>query len=271
MKQAVSYLLTFALGTSLGLWIGKSSDKAPTSFPSHVKTSPAQELRTTTQSPSISEASSPSAPLQGTTKSQTSHLAEKSSGHSDIHTQREEFENFMNQDELDGAASALRRMEATSSYSQQFLESKSRLLVRQRDWEDAKVALKKCLEAYPSSKACLVDLSSTELQIGSKEEQEKAISSCLAQSPNDPQCRNMLAILKMNQGKYGDAVSVYRQLIKDNGSFGVRFDDGMLNWQLAISLEGAGNLPEAVTYFDKACRNNFRSACKKYEEVRAKL
>lgn len=271
MKRTINYVLTFTFGSLFGLWIG---NRSPITFDTSLKSAKPtihQDLPVALSTPANARTPNPTISLQSTTENKEPRLAKRAAIRDDIYTQVEEFESYINQDDLDGGASVLQRMEAASKHSKQFLESKSRLLVRQRDWEEAKIVLKQCLEAYPRSKACLVDLSSTELQIGSKEDQEKAISACLSQAPKDPQCRNMLAILKMNQGKFGDAVSVYRQLISDNGSYGIRFDEGMLNWQLALALEGAGNLPDALSYFDKACRNNFEASCKKYEEVRAKL
>ena len=60
-------------------------------------------------------------------------------------------------------------------------------------------------------------------------------------------------------------------MIQDNGSYGVRFDEAMLNWQLGIALEGAHGTRDAAESFYKACHANFPGSCQRYEEVRAKL
>lgn len=186
-------------------------------------------------------------------------------------TPKDEFERTIGSGDFEGASAALREMAREPNNSVDVLEGRGRLFVRQRKWNDAKEALQQCLESYPKSQSCLVDMASTELQVGSKDEQSKAVYACLLVTPNDLQCRNMAAIVKMSQGKYGEAVQIYERLIQDNGSYGVRFDEAMLNWQLGLALEGAGKLKDASENFYKACRKNFPDACKKYEDIRSKL
>jgi len=181
----------------------------------------------------------------------------------DIEYQKDQFDQIFNQDKFSEAALILDQIEKKWPNSSQYLEGRSRLLVRTREWEKAKDVLKECLSSFPQSKSCLVDLASTEMQIGSKEEQEAAIADCTAKMPNELQCKNMLAILKMNQGKYNEAVLIYQQLIRENGSYGIRFPEAMLNWQLGIALEGAGRVAEAQTYFHRACQENWPGACEK--------
>ncbi|NJM09673.1 MAG: tetratricopeptide repeat protein [Bdellovibrionaceae bacterium] len=180
---------------------------------------------------------------------------------------REDFENQMNQGNFSGANAVLLDMQKADSKSQIFLESQGRYLVRRRDYTLAREALKQCLTAFPKSKSCLVDLASTELQIGTKEEQAEAIRQCLSVVPNDPQCRNMSGINLINSGNYNEAIKVYEELLKDNGNYGFRFDNGMLNWQMALALDGVGRSDEALEHFEQSCRQSFSEACKKLEEL----
>jgi tetratricopeptide (TPR) repeat protein len=265
MNRVVTHFFACALGIGIGVWLTSHSTELAAS-----KQDQSHAPRGTVQTPS-SFATSSSPQHDSANRDAGSQSATSASRREGINSLKEEFDNLLGHDDLDGASSILARMETNFSQSLEYLESKSRLLVRQRNWEEAKAVLEQCVSSYPASKTCLIDLSSTVLSIGSKEEQDKAITSCLNLSPNDLECRNMQAILRMNQGKYVDAVAIYRQLLKDNGSFGVRFEDSMLNWQLGIALEGAGDLREAMSYFEKACRSNYPSSCKKSEDLRTQL
>lgn len=184
---------------------------------------------------------------------------------------KEDFQSALNNNDFEAARDALQEMEKQGARSRDVLESTGRLLTQERKWDEAKAALKECVTAYPKSHECWIDLPSVELHIGTKEEQSKAVGSCLAIFPNDPQCRNMSAIVSMNHGRHSEAVSIYQKLIQDNGSYGVRFDEPMLHWQLGIALEGAGRLKEASESFDRACRGNFPGACARYEETLGKI
>lgn len=181
----------------------------------------------------------------------------------DVVSMKERFEQIYFKKNLSEAAILLDQMQQKWPQSSQYLEARSRLLVRTRDWEKAKEVLKECVNLYPNSKSCLLDLASTELQIGSKEEQQGVIMNCNAKLPQNPECQNMLGLLRINQGRFLEAAAIYKQLIENNGSYGIRFNDGMLHSQLAIALDGAGRHDEAKIYFQKACQRNWANACER--------
>ena len=79
------------------------------------------------------------------------------------------------------------------------------------------------------------------------------------------------ANVKMNQGRHAEAVSIYERLLRENGSYGVRYDEWLLDWQLGLALEGAGQASEALNHFEKACRSQHVDSCTKAEELRARL
>lgn len=257
--KIMSYLLVFLTGLGLGLWFGKESNQS-----TEKKTETAQNKIDDT----ITAATTATSSNRGKNELSVVRVSSDASPSQiikfdDLLFLQDKFAQIFNEQKFSEAAALLDQMEQKWPKSFQYLEGRSRLLVRTRGWERAKQLLKQCRSLFPQSKSCLIDLASTELQIGSINEQQLAILDCTSQFPIDPQCRNMLAILRMNQGKYSEAVSIYQQMIKDNGSYGFRFDEGMLNWQLGLALEGAGQNDEAEIYFQKACQSNWPGSCEK--------
>jgi hypothetical protein len=109
------------------------------------------------------------------------------------------------------------------------------------------------------------------MQVGTKDEQKRAISACLAAIPDDPSCRNLSAMTLMSDGRYGEAVSIYERLIRDNGGHGMRFPEDVLFWQYGLALEGAGRRKDASESYYRACRKGFKDACDKYEALKSNL
>ncbi|MGE0633379.1 MAG: tetratricopeptide repeat protein [Pseudobdellovibrionaceae bacterium] len=180
----------------------------------------------------------------------------------------EDFWSAFHNDDFDKARALI---EQVSKSSKEYHEWKTRILVRTREYQEAKVALKECLKVYPKSRSCLTDLSAVEGSAGTRDEQLAATQNCLAQYPDYPMCLNDLAIIRMHEGKFAEAVTIYEQLLRTNGSFGFRFNLDMLYSQLGFALEGAGRIQEALQSFDKACRENFPGACLKFEELNKKM
>jgi len=139
-------------------------------------------------------------------------------------TSKEAFDIAISKKDFNAAMNAIRDMQ-TSNRTRDYLESHGRFLFLTGKFDEAKVALKECLNTVPDSHSCLIDMANTELQIGTKGEQTQAVNSCLAVRPNDPQCRNLEGMAKMNQGKYSDAIAIYQRLLKENGSYGIRFEE----------------------------------------------
>ncbi len=186
----------------------------------------------------------------------------------------EEFDQRMNEDNLEKAQSVLVSMEKKEPRSRYFQEANGRYLVRTREFEMAKSALQECLKLYSKSKSCLIDMASVEAQIGTKEEKEKSARVCLSAVPGDPQCGNLLGMAKMNQGHYNEAITIYEQLLKSNGDGNFRFAESLLESQLAYALEGANRYDEALRHFEKICLrhpDDFADACRQAETLRLKL
>jgi len=246
--KILSHVVVLALGFGLGLWVSRGSVQP---------SAPSSESTSAVPAPESSE----DRPAEALASSSPETSAP------DLLVMKEDFENQMNQGSMRQAILIVQEMEKADSQAQIFLESQSRLLMRQREFDQAKVALKKCVANYPQSKSCLVDLASAELQVGSKEEQAAAIRQCLDVAPSDPQCRNMSALNFMNFGDYNAAIQIYQDLLRDNGSYGFRFMNGMLDWQLALALEGVGRQDDALEHFEKACQQNYADACNKLEDL----
>src|SRR5690606_21308268 len=145
--------------------------------------------------------------------------------------------------------------------------------VRSRDYSQAKPHLAECLSRFPKSKSCLTDFANVELEMGTKEEKEKAATACLSAYPGDPECNNALGIAKMNMGKYDDAINIYENLLRTNGDGNLRFDEALLHSQLAYALEGVGSVAEAYQHFERACRINpdFGDPCRQADRLRTKF
>lgn len=262
MKYA-SYLLVLFLGVGIGYSIAPKSSTV---------NSPDNHL-----SPDLAKSNSKRPELQN--QKQASLQGSTNQPHADNLVTpskyelaaKDRFDEAMVQNDFDKAWAAVREMELKSNTSEEFLENSSRLLVRTRKWDDAKKSLQQCLSSFPGNRSCLIDMASTELQVGSKEEMTAAVESCLNRFPNEPQCHNMSAIAKMNSGNFAEAVTIYENLLKNNGSFGIRYPAAMLHSQLGFALEGAGRKREAAEQFYRACREDDSPSCDKYEQLRRKI
>jgi tetratricopeptide (TPR) repeat protein len=180
---------------------------------------------------------------------------------------RSDYEEQIRKGEQRQALLILQELEKKAPKSQIYMEMNSDYQIYTRDWQAAAAAANACVAAFPKSRLCFRNLATAELQDGSTDEQAAAVQSCLALEPNDPQCRNMLGMVQMNGGDFNGAVTTYEKLIRDNGSYGTRFDDDHLEWQLGLALEGAGRREEALDHLENACRRNNNQACEKIEEL----
>lgn len=251
----LSYLIVLIIGFVFGSFY--QSNKENKSIPS---AEVAQDSNTATN-----VAANPGMAINQPVAVQSNSLPEKKAD--DPVSMKEQFDQIYQKQNFSQAAVFLDQMQKQWPQSLQYLEARSRLLSRTRDWEKAKEVLKECVSLYPSSKSCLLDLASAELQIGSKEEQEVAITACNARLQNNPECQNMLGHLRINQGRFAEAADIFRQLIKNNGSFGIRFDEGMLYGQLAIAVENGGKHSEALKYYQKACQLNWENSCERLQNL----
>ncbi len=179
-----------------------------------------------------------------------------------------ELQNAIAKDDILNATRMVQELEKSAPNSLEALEGRAALLMRMNDWRSAKVTMKKCLELHPTSQNCLRGLAASELRTGSDEDQETAVSQCLQIVPNDPECKTMQATVRMNHEDYDEAITIYEELIRDNGRFGERIPQDTLDWQMALTLEEAGRDQEAEVWFDKACRSNNAEACRRVEEMR---
>ena len=166
----------------------------------------------------------------------------------------------------------LDKMQKISPKSREFLESQSRSLVEARNLDKALPFLNECVTLFPDSETCLVDRADVLGTKGTKDEQALALDACLKIHPQNMLCRNMIGILRMNQGKFPEAVTIYESLIHDNGNFGVRFSQYLLDAQIAFAFEGAGRINEALEAFEKSCASGRNEgACQSARSLREKL
>jgi tetratricopeptide (TPR) repeat protein len=179
-----------------------------------------------------------------------------------------ELQELIAKDDILNATRVAQELEKSQPNSLEALEGRGALLMRMNDWRSAKVTMKKCVELHPDSRNCLRGLAAAELRTGPDEDQEAAVNQCLQAIPNDPECKTMQATVRLNHEDYDEAVTIYEELIRDNGRFGERIPQETLDWQMALTLEEAGRDQEAESYFDKACRANNAEACRRVEEMR---
>jgi tetratricopeptide (TPR) repeat protein len=179
-----------------------------------------------------------------------------------------ELQDAIKKNDILEATRIVQELEKSQPNSLEALEGRGALLMRMNDWRSAKTTMKKCLELHPESQNCLRGMAAAELRTGTDEDQETAVNQCLQGAPNDPECKTMQATLRLNHEEYDEAISIYEELMRDNGRYGERIPQDSLDWQMALTLEEAGRDQEAETYFDKACRANNAEACRRVEEMR---
>ncbi len=157
---------------------------------------------------------------------------------------------------------------AAAPEAQDPLQAKSRVLVQNEQWEEAREAAQACVKKNPQSQSCHEDLVATVFTLGTPEEQEQAVQNCLAATPSSVVCKNDLAVVRMDQGDFAAAVQLYEQLLRENNG---RLPSQLLDWQYANALEGAGKLAEAKVLFDRACEAKYTGACERAEELEQEL
>lgn len=246
-----SHLLTLALGIAFGItWANRpgQTSKAPKPVQQQDEPAPAPtELQATVP---VSEPAKP-----------TIQPVIKAAPESDVAA-------AIANDDILAATKLVQDLEKSSPNSEAALEGRASLLGRMNDWKNAKTTLQRCLELHPESTPCLRALTQAEMNVGTEEDQEKAVINCLNVAPNDPECKGAKVTLRMNQEDYDEAVSILEELNRDNGRYGARVPQESLDWQMALTLEEAGRESEAASYFDRACRANVADACRRIEMMK---
>jgi tetratricopeptide (TPR) repeat protein len=267
MKLA-GYLLTFVLGIFVGVLYSPTGEKI-ISISKESVFKPGQNQETHDSREPSNEIASVNEPASGGVSS-NSQLETKPVSKKELIAFKEDFERFFHSDQYEKALAVLDELEKVARHSKEFLESKTRYLVRTREWENAKELLKECLDLFPNSKTCLDDMSSTEFETGSKEDQFRALTNCLQHYPNYPNCLNSMAVWYMHNGNPQEAIKIYQRLITHNGGYGFTFDEGFLFGQMSWALERAGKIREAAEYAEKACRLNEQAHCRRREDLRSR-
>jgi tetratricopeptide (TPR) repeat protein len=254
MKTLLSYILVFAAGLGIGLWIKNRP-------PATVAIEAAEESDSPVAEDTPKESIDSTSTAKSEAKVSTTPEASSAASTPELDSLKNQFAQLFSEQRYNEANLILDQMAKLAPRSAQFLENKSLLLMQTQQFDQAKLVAKECVKNFPRSKACIVDWGNSELQVGTQEEQQTAVDSCVAQFPNDPQCQNMLGSVRLNQGNFADAVSIYQRLLQENGNYGTHFNEGMLNWQLAVALEGSGQSDQAELYFQAACAQQWAAAC----------
>ncbi len=255
-------LLFLAAGLAGGVYIARSGTQVPgvTAYPQKTGDTDRHAENGTGTAPSADAKSNPSTPNANSTSPAPNANAA-------LEKMRADYYEQIGKGESRQALLILQDMEKKAPGSQIYLETSSDYFIYVKDWTAAAAASKKCTEVFPSSRPCYRNLGNASLQSGTKEDQLTAADNCLALEPNDPQCRNIKGLALMNSGDYPGAVIYFKELIDDNGNYGVRFPEDMLEWHLGLALEGAGKRDEAIDHMENACRRNNNQACNKIEEL----
>jgi tetratricopeptide (TPR) repeat protein len=253
-RPLISHLLCLAFGLGAGLFLARPNNPAssPVVFPDNIPAATG-----TATEPSAMDAATLRQLPDKQTLDTTSGL---------IQLREDYFEQFR-RGETRQALLILQEMEKKGPKTQIYLETNSEYLVQMKEWRAAASAAQSCVALFPQSRPCYRNLATAEIQDGTSTDQVTAVDNCLKLEPNDPQCRNILGLVQMNSGDYTNAVATFEKLIRDNGSYGVRFADDHLEWQLGLALEGAGRPEEAIDHLENACRRNNNQACKKIDEI----
>jgi|GEM_PF-6058871 len=252
-RTVISHFGFLAVGLCLGLYLARITTPEVTVVNEHTHST--DEFAPAVAATAIGGSSAPStaAPAAGLD--------------SKLINLRQSFDEQLNKSEMRQALLILQEMEKAAPNSKIYFETNGEYLMANRDWDTLKASSKKCIAAFPQSRVCLRHLANAELQIGSKEDQLATVNACLAIEPNDPECRNLSGMALMNSGDFSGAVAVYEKLIRDNGSYGLRFPEDMLEYQLGLALDSAGRREEAIDHMENACRRNNQRACDQIEEL----
>lgn len=253
-RPLISHLLCLAFGMGAGLFL--ASPNHPTSSP---------EVFPDNNPAATGTATEPSA--TNTTNQREIPNKQSLDATSALIQLREDYFEQFRRGETRQALLILQEMEKKGPKTQIYLETNSEYLVQMKEWRAAANAAKSCVALFPQSRTCFRNLATAEIQDGASADQATAVDACLKLEPNDPHCRNMLGLVQMNGGDYSGAVATFEKLIRDNGSYGVRFPDDHLEYQLGLALDGAGRPEEAIDHLENACRRNNNQACKKIDEI----
>jgi tetratricopeptide (TPR) repeat protein len=174
---------------------------------------------------------------------------------------KEEFDQYFGVGDLDKANQVLGQLAKIAPQSTVYLEGQVSVAMRVQDWDKAKIAIKECLDQLPTSKNCLVSDTNIQLLLGSNEEQQKSIQSCMQAHPQDLQCRNSYATYAFMHSEYQTALNLYLGILQDNGAYGTTFEISYLNYQIGLAYRGLGKEQEAAQYLRSACDQGYPSAC----------
>jgi tetratricopeptide (TPR) repeat protein len=182
-----------------------------------------------------------------------------------------EFYDFIGLDDFDQAQVVLLKMEDIAPGSLEYYESNAVFLYKTDELEEAKVALKECLQVFPNSQTCTVYLANTYHIIGTESEQQTSVEECYIKFPQYPDCRYLMGRLRGHQKKYSEAILIYQGIIRDNKSFKKPFFLAMLNLDIGAALVESGRSEEALDYLEKSCKEKYQEACEKIVSIKTNL
>jgi TolA-binding protein len=182
-----------------------------------------------------------------------------------------EFYDFIGLDDFNQAQVVLHKIEEIAPGSLEYYESNAIFLYKNDELDEAKVALKECLQVYPNSQTCTVYLANTYHIIGTESEQQASVEECYLKFPKYPDCRYLMGRLRVHQKNYTEAILIYQELIRDNKSFKKPFFLPMLNWDIGAALVESGRSAEALTYLEKSCKEKYPEACEKIVSIKTNL
>lgn len=259
--KVLSHVIALAIGFGLGLFVTRQSAPPPEPVVAESKT-PEASSPANPSPPSTASMASPSAP-----DANPQPVPTTSSTAVDVSRLKADFDKYIAKDDLQSAYRLLVEMQKADPRGQAYLESQGVYLKARGDLNSARAAFKTCLASYAQSHTCMVQLADLELEIGSEADQSEAVRQCMAFNPSDPQCKNLSARLSLQKGDYNSAITMYQELLRNEGIDRFRFNPGVLDWHLGLALEGAGRQPEALTQFEKSCQAGHPRACDKLEEL----
>jgi hypothetical protein len=91
-----------------------------------------------------------------------------------------------------------------------FYESDAVFLYGNDELAETEVALKECLQIFPSSEICTVYLAKTYHLSGTSREQQESTKECYIKFPQNLKCQYFMTRLRMSQGNYKEAILIFK-------------------------------------------------------------
>ncbi len=148
----------------------------------------------------------------------------------------------------------------------EILSNYSMYMMRFNRFDEARAIINKCLKSEPVNEECLGNSTSYALY-GSYEEVEKRLSYCLKRSPMNTLCLYNKADFLLAKGDARQSLKYYKKLESSNGSIGVYFSKPNIFLGYATAYEKLKNFQKAKMYYDDACAEMNKYACKKAKEL----